>query len=258
MAESSSNPSRNEARDFLMNVGYSLVPGYRRVAALGNNPDISIGVVEDVWSGGGLYPWMTAATSLEMVAGGVNDTSAGTGARTVRVDGLDINYVEVSETVTLNGTTPVALVTPMFRINLMLVLTAGSLETNDAAITLRDAGAGTTRALIPAGYGITRQSIFTVPAGNTLQIVSNVLCINRPAGVGRFATFATYFRSSAGVRRLPLELSIGDEPPYLHPGTPGIIVTEKTDYALRCTSVSANNTDVTAGWLGVMRLSTAG
>lgn len=246
-----------ETRDFFAEVGFGAFTGYRRITALGNNPDISVGVVEDVWTGGGLYPFLTAATSLELVSTTANDTSAGTGARTVRIDGLDINYVEVSQTITLNGTTPVAVPTQLFRINSMIVLSAGSLETNDGTINLQDAGAGTIRSIIPLGVGITRQSVFTVPAGNTLQIISELFGINRPAGVGRFATFATFFRTSTGVRRLPFEISIGDEPPYRHDGVPGIIVAEKTDFLLRCTSVSSNNTDVTAGWLGIMKLNTS-
>ena len=108
-----------ETRDFFAEVGFGAFTGYRRVAALGNNPDISVGVAEDVWSGGGDYPFLTVATSLELLSSNVNDTSAGTGAQTVRVDGLDANYVEISQTVTLNGTTPVVLVTPLFRINSM-------------------------------------------------------------------------------------------------------------------------------------------
>ena len=243
-----------ETRDFLAEVGFGAFTNYRRVVALGNNPDVSVGVAEDIWSGGGDYPFLTVATALELVSSNANDTSAGTGARTVRIDGLDDQYVEVSQTITLNGTTAVAVPTNLFRINFMIVLTAGSGTFNAGDITLRDSGGGTTRCIMPAGYSVTRQSLFTVPAGWTLQINSTLLCINRPAGVGRFATIATSFRTSAGVRRLSLEISIGDEPPYLHVGTPGIIVAEKTDYMLRCTSVSSNNTDLTAGWLGVMKL----
>lgn len=239
-----------------MSVGYGLVPGYRRVAALGNNPDVDAGAPEDVWTGGGLYPWMTAATSLEILSASAVDAAAGTGARTVLINALDINHVEVPLTLTLNGVTPVALPQQIYRINSALVMTAGSGEVNAGDITIRDLGGGTVRAIIPTGYGVTRQSMFTTPAGHTLQVTSNLFCFNRASAGARFATFATFFRSPAGVRRLPLEITIGDEPPYRHDGLPGLIVPEKNDFALRCTFASNNDSDVTAAWLGVLRNNT--
>lgn len=70
-------------QEFKRAIGFGQVPGYRRITALGNNPDVDTGIHEDIWTGGGLYPWMTAATSLEIVSDSANDTAAGTGARTV-------------------------------------------------------------------------------------------------------------------------------------------------------------------------------
>jgi len=249
---SRSGPFSEPRSDFLMAVGYGQRPGYRRVTALGNNPDVDTTGAEDVWTGGGTYPWMASATALEVV-GGANDTAAGTGARTIRIDGLTAAWVEVSQTITLNGATPVSIPTSLYRINGALIMSAGTGKVNAADITIRDAGAGTTRCVIPAGYGITRQSIYTVPAGHTLQIISQLFCVNRQAGVGRFATFATFVQTSAGIYRMPLELSIGDEPPYRHDGAPGLMLPEKTDFCHRCTAVSADNTDITAAWLGVLK-----
>lgn len=242
------------SHDYLMNVGWNLVPGHRRVTALGNNPDIDV-APEDVWSGGGLYPWMTGATSLEIVSDSAADAAAGTGARTVTIAGLDTTYTEISQTVTLNGTTAVAIPTQLFRINGALIITAGSGGVNAGNLIVRDAGAGTTRAVIPLGYGITRQSQFTVPLGYTLQITSIVFSINRPSS-SRDATIATFVQTSTGIYRMPLELSV-DGNAYRQDGVPGIMLPEKTDFGLRCTAVSATNTDLTAAWLGVMKLNTA-
>lgn len=256
---SAANPLPILTRDFLINVGFGLVPGngYTRVTALGNNPDVDTGTIpEDIWSGGGAYPWMTAATALEIVSGSANDAAAGTGARTVLINGLDANYVAVAQVITLNGTTPVAIPTSLFRINSALLMSAGTGKINAGDLTIRDAGAGATRAIIPLGYGITRQSIYTVPAGSTLQIISQFFGFNEVAGGNKFARFATYIQSPNGFYRLPLELAIGDEPPYRHDGIPGIILNEKTDFALRCTAVSNDNTNLTAAWLGVQRLNT--
>ena len=239
--------------DFYTAAGLNMIPGVRRVAALGNNPDIDQGTIpEDVWTGGGLYPFMTAATSLEIVSTSAADAAAGTGARTVTINGLDINYVEVVQTVTLNGTTPVAIPTQLFRINSALIMSSGTGGTNAGDINIRNSGAGTVRAIIPAGYGITRQSVFTVPAGHTMSVHSNVFSLNRAGGIDKNVTLATFVRSPNGFHRLPLELSVSQIMPYRHDGIPGVIVAEKNDFAIRCTFSSASDVDVTAAWLGLL------
>ena len=250
-------------RDYLVEVGFrsnvSAYAGHRRIVALGNNPSIDIATEpEDIWSGGGAYPWMTAATALELVSSSASDTAAGTGARTVTVIGLLADFTELTQVVALNGVTPVAVPTSLFRVNTFLMASAGSAGINAGDILIRDAGAGTTRAVIPAGYGNARQSVFTVPAGNTLQIISQVFSINRSGGgTERYATLQTFIRNAVtGMYRLPFEVSVSDQFPYRHDGAPGITLTEKTDFCHRCAVVNVNATNVTAGWLGVMRLNT--
>lgn len=253
--------SRPVSRDFplpssnyLVDVGFNLIRNHRRITALGNNPDLSTAAVEDVWTGGGIYPWMSTSTSLEVVSSSAADGVAGTGARTVLISGLNSSWDEISATVTLNGTTPVSIPTQFYRIQSALIMSAGSSKVNEGTLTVRDSGGGTTRAIIPIGYGTTRQSQFTVPAGYTLQVVSLVLSINRPTST-RDATVATFVQSSTGFYRLPLELSV-DGNTYRHDGIPGITLPEKTDFGLRATYCSVNNTDLTSGWLGILRKNT--
>lgn len=244
--------------EFLVSVGFGIVPSYRRVTALGLNPDIdaaSIAAPADIWTGGGVYPWMTGATSLEAVSDNVADASAGTGARTIRVNGLNTAFEEIAETVTMNGTTPVALVNQYYRINSVLTMLVGSGGVNAGAITIRNVGAGVARAIVPAGYGITKQSQFTVPAGYTLQVTSLLFSINQPTSQ-RDAVITTYVKNDGQSYRLPLEVSV-DGQPYRHDGLPGISVPEKADFGLRCTYVSTTNTNITGAWLGVLRLNTA-
>lgn len=229
----------------------------RRVTGLGHNPEIQAGSVpEDIWSGGGLYPWMTAATSLELVSDNAADASAGTGARSVAIGCLDINYVEIAtQLVVPTGVSAVPIPTACFRINSALIMSAGSTGTNVGNLIIRDAGGGTTRAIIPAGYGIIRQSAYTVPAGHTLQIVSIYIAALKNSGASAVFDVATYFRSSQGFYRLPITLTNGVNGSYRHDGMPGITAAEKTDFALRVTSTSAT-ADITGAWLGILRRNT--
>lgn len=227
------------------------------MTALGSNPEIDTAPADVAYGlGSGLYPWMTGSTSLEIVSASADDASAGTGARTVLVNGLDAAWAEVAQVITLNGITPVAIPTPLYRINSALIMSAGSGRVNAGDIMIRDTGGGTSRSILPAGIGITRQSQFTCPAGYTLSINSLLLSINRPSSA-RDVAVATFIQSSSGFYRLPVEASV-DGNPYRHDGLPGIIVPEKTDFGLRCTYVSAANTNLTAAWLGVLRTNGAG
>lgn len=234
--------------DLIVGSALGAYPNIRRISALGNNPDVD--AAEDIWTGGGAYPWMTAATSLEILSASENDTAAGTGARTVVIAGLDINYAEITVTVTLNGITPVALSSQLFRINGAVVATCGTGNTNAGDITIRDAGGGTTRAVLQAGYSISRQSQFTVPAGYKAIVNTYILSINRPT-TARDATLSTYIKPFGQAARKTVELSIDGNPVQLV--APVLTeLFEKTDFGISCNYVSAANSDVTAAWAGIM------
>lgn len=240
--------------DSLSAIAFGLDPRFRRVTASGNNADVDTGAQEDVWTGGGMYPWLTAATNLELVSTSASDAAAGVGARTVTITGLNIDYNEITATVTLNGLTAVPVGTAFFRINSVVVASAGTTKTNVGDVTLRDLGAGTTRAVISAGFGVNRQSQYTVPAGYTLNIYHFILCINRPTSV-RDATFGLYVQSPGGVYQIPVEVTV-DGNPYTHTVFPGVTVQEKFDVGLRITSLSTDNTNVTGLYTGLLRRNT--
>jgi len=131
--------------------------------------------VEDIWSAGGTYVWPQAAATIEVLSANVNDTSAGSGARTIRVYGLDTDFNQISEDFTLNGTTVVGPSNKEFRrVYRAAVTTVGTYTgTNAGIITIRIASAGNTLAEIPATVGhhgaesTTHMTHFTVPAGYT-------------------------------------------------------------------------------------------
>lgn len=108
------------------------------------------------------YP--TSAATASVVSASSDDTAAGTGARTVEIQGLDGNYEELTEVVTMNGTAAVSTTGSFLRIFRMRVATAGSGETNAGNIT---ATIGSNVARILADQGQTLMAIYTVPKGKT-------------------------------------------------------------------------------------------
>ena len=139
------------------------------VNLVGYNPAVST-TASPIWANGATqYVQLTTGTALEVVSSSANDTAAGTGARTVRVDGLDGSYVPFSETVTLNGATPVALTnTSAVAINRTTVLTAGSGLVNAGNIDVRAVSGSLIKSRIQAlaeAQGISQDFVYTVPAG---------------------------------------------------------------------------------------------
>lgn len=123
----------------------------------------------DVWIPYTTYPWMTTAQTVRVQAGGdANDTAAGTGARTVEVEGLDENWNLVYEVLTMAGASASAYTTNTFiRINRCYIMTTGTYTgANTGAITFENSSAVVV-AYIAAGEGQTQMGLFSVPAGKT-------------------------------------------------------------------------------------------
>jgi hypothetical protein len=96
---------------------------------------------------GSAYVYPAAATVMKVSSSSANDTSAGTGARTILVAGLDANYASQSETITLSGQTAVNTVNSYLRITYTELLTTGSGNGQAGTIYI---GTGTVTAGVPA------------------------------------------------------------------------------------------------------------
>ncbi len=155
-------------------VGSDRIQGHSVVHKYGHNLDVN-NSYETVWSTGGEYSYLTSPTVLKISSGNTNDTSSGTGARTVLVQGLNADYGEIEEIVTLNGQTAVNTSKEYFRVFRMIIQTTGSGKENAGIIY---AGTGTVTsgvpaniyAAIPATYNQTMMAVYTVPANKTAYV----------------------------------------------------------------------------------------
>ena len=175
---------------FELQVARGQIAYHKSIYKFGNNPVVADSI-ETIWPQGGLYSYLSAATVLKVSSSSANDTSAGTGARTVELFGLDGDYNEISEVVTLNGQTEVNTTQSYLRINRMIVRSAGSGGANAGIIY---AGTGTVTTGVPAniyatingdGTNQTLMALWTIPAGYTGYLmqydVSNGTTSNTPA-----------------------------------------------------------------------------
>ena len=230
---------------FELQVARGQVAYHESVYKFGNNAAVA-NVTETIWQQGGLYSYLSAASVLKVSSSSANDTSAGTGARTVELFGLDGDYNEINELVTLNGQTAVNTTQSYLRINRMIVRSAGSGGYNAGVIY---AGTGTVTAGVPAniyatingdGTNQTLMALWTVPAGYTGYLmqydVSNGTTSNTPA-VCKLTLVARPYGEvfqSKDVKSLTTGMHI--ENSLVVP----IKFTEKTDIEVRAVSSSAS------------------
>lgn len=127
------------------------------------------------------YTEQTTNAQRSLVSSNVNDTSAGTGARTVTITYYDEDLLgPFTETVSMSGTTPVNTVASnICFIEKIEVTTVGNQLSNIGTITLKaaTAGGGVTIGTIPGGDGITNWCHHYVGANKTMQIVSAIATI---------------------------------------------------------------------------------
>lgn len=233
------------SKDFYFEVASGNIEGYSSVNKFGHNPTSTTGG-EDVWMGGGTYAFYpTTAQSMEIVSSSGLDDSAGIGARQVMVFGLDENWAEISETVSLSGTTPVNLQEDYIRMYRAIVLEVGTTESNVGDIEVRVQGGGTVGALIGAGDGQTQQAIYTIPINKTGYFIKGYVSLGNQNKNGEDGTFQWQARSNNGftgawtVKGQVALINIGSSHwQYLY-GVPAGQIPEKTDIRIKTTKSSA-------------------
>lgn len=147
----------NFSAPFGFKVQYGGYPELKGVEQVGYLPDIG-STFETVWDGGGIYTYPSAATTMNVIAQAtVPSTDDGV---EVTIQGLDANYDEITETVTLGGDSAGGTSTTQefLRINRAFV-SNGSEPTDDITIE-QD---GNVYAQITFPYNTTQQAIYTVP-----------------------------------------------------------------------------------------------
>lgn len=239
-----------------LQVSKGQVAGATTLYKFGYNPDIN-GTEETVWSQGGDVVWPAAAFTAFISSSSTADTSAGTGAQTVTIEGLDENYATQSVTVDMNGQTQVQVgdASGWIRINRAFVVTAGSGGTAAGTVYIAATGVssgvptGTIYASITDGNQ-TQMAVYTVPASHTLYL-DDLIFTAAISQANNYATVKLNTRDfGSNVFRTKFinvlqsnELIIDFEFPLAIP--------EKTD--IECRAVTSNtNNQIGASFQGVL------
>ena len=225
---------------FELQVSRGQIAMHERFCPFGFNDTIGSSA-ETIWSVGGTYTFPSTATAVTVVSASANDdgSPAGTGAQTVTIEGLDSSYAEVSETVTMNGTSAVTTTQTFLRINRAYVATAGSTGSNVGAITIANT-TPTTLASIAATAGIAEQCVYTVPAGYTAYITRYMLSsYNSTSGAGSAGQI--WVKPYGGANQLATTVRIPGTGAFSCEADYPFPVTEKSDVDFRGVALAGSS-----------------
>jgi hypothetical protein len=162
-----------------LQVARGLITNTRSVFKAGYNPSIANNTEESLWSHSVIYPWDSwgAGGTLSCVSASASDVG------TLYITGLKASdWTEVSEQVTMNGTTSVVTTNSFIRIN---SLSFSGADTNVGEIHVYRNGSPV--GYIGVGEGQGQMAQFSVPAGYTAYLLNGNANIGKGNdGFGKF------------------------------------------------------------------------
>lgn len=206
----------------------------------GYNPLI-INVNETIWDVGGLYSYPGSAVAMTVTsASGATDSGV-----KILVSGLDANYSELEEEVTLNAS-GTATTSGLFLRVFRAYVSGDTAPAGNVNIT----NGGTTYARVTAGENQTLMAVYTVPAGKTLYVTQGVATHGTDTS-GAYMTVRFMVRRSGGVFRTQVKVDlIGSE--ILFPFTYPLQIPEKSDVEVRAICSKNQNNAISAVFEGVL------
>jgi len=182
---------------FELQVARGQIPGHSTLFKYGYNPNI-VNVNETVWDVGGIYAYPSSAVKMTATStDGANDEDV-----QVVISGLDADYNELTETVTLNGSGTAE--TDGFFIRVFRAFITGA-QTPLGTINITNTG--TTYARITLGENQTLMAVYTVPAGKSLYI-NNGTATHGTDTSGAFMTIRFMIRPPGEVFRTAVKVDV--------------------------------------------------
>jgi hypothetical protein len=147
--------------DFNLQVVRNQIMGHKNVNINGYNTSVGATAIP-LWENSSAYVFPSTALTMSVVSSSALDT----GGAKVQIVGLDANWDEISEVITLTGITPVTTTLKYLRINSVIMTAAASGQPSNAGI-ITVTNSGTVYGQINVGLGRSQMSIYSIPAGYT-------------------------------------------------------------------------------------------
>ena len=238
MGEYSSITRTGKDEPFNLHVARGYVQGHTPFFKFGYNPAVS-STSETIWDGGGIYSYPTSAAPLGVVGTSTTDSSE------ITVIGLDADYNEVSNIVTLNGTTTVTTSASYIRAYRAFVS-----NDQEPAGNVAIRHSGDLVAQITSGENQTLMAVYTVPAGYTLYIGRGSIS-TATEGTNQIVTGRLRVRKPGGVFRTAAAVVINNQFVDFDWETP-LVVTEKSDIEATAIVSKSQENAVAATFEGIL------
>lgn len=213
--------------DINIQVAETNIAGHLSMMKFGHNADVGSeeGVIADH---GGIQAYLSTAEILKVISNDVADDAAGTGARTIQIYGLDANWDEQNEIVSLIGGTSVATDNAYLRVNRAIVRSAGADGKNAAVIDIKNNAETSTLLQVSAGNNQSLAAFWSVPAGYTAYMVVFYTSV----GIAKRTHTRLYIRPFGEVFQLKHHITLLDGP-AAHEWPIPLRVAEKSDIEVR-------------------------
>ncbi len=218
------------------------VPNFSAVENFGTNRSIA-STEEEIWAVGGIERLLPSAETMDIVSDDNDDNSAGTGARTLTISGLNGSYLEIEETISLNGTTPVTTTATFLRVFKLRVRTAGTSGDNEGSIDCTSTISGFDHARIEPGDNQSLKTQYTVPDNKFMAIFDIAYGTNQ----NDQAFFRLFIRPEGEVFQLFLVLNLFQTS---ESNISGILsaIPPRADVSFRAFSAGGGSISVTAAY----------
>jgi hypothetical protein len=203
------------------------VVGDSHIYKFGINEDVNE-TLETVWEGGGLYSYPSSAVAMTVTsAGGATDNGV-----KVLVQGLDANYDEQTEEVTLAGAGTATTIATFLRVFRAYI---SNDQVPTGSITI--ANGGTTYAYINGDHQ-TLMAVWTVPRGYTAYLKQTDITVHTEQN-NKYGTVSIVAKEPNGVFRTQDSFTAESETVTRTYSTP-VTFPEKTDIEVRGIASSSN------------------
>lgn len=220
---------------FELQVARGQIPGHRFVHRMARVPSMSINDTGTLWDvNDTVYPWSAWDTAGTISVTRASESDAD---KNVIITGLDTDYNEITETITLTAASGNTSVNSFKRIESVRM---NGTSANVGVITVLKGA--TTVALMVAGVGQSLMGIYTVPAGYTAYLHQGVMTIQN----GGDATGTFYYRVPGDRFMVGHTFEVASSE-YHYAFTCPFALPEKSDLDVRA-FVRSNNSTVTAAY----------
>ncbi len=171
----------------MISIAAGRVPGATVKDKFGYDPNVNTSF-EPIWSESSTHTFRTTAATMTASSGSSDDAAAGTGCRTLTIEGVDANFNAVVETITLNGTTGVTIPTDLMIVDRAYCVGSGSADINVGNIyvgtgAITSGKPAVVECLIDAAAGQSLVGWTVIPAGFTAYATNVTFTVSRSANV---------------------------------------------------------------------------